>query len=541
MKRLLSLLLTLALIAGIIACATPGRGRARVETADVVVVGAGGAGFAAAMAAHQAGARVIFLEKTGRPGGNTMMAGEAFNSVNPELQSQVAMNDAHRAAIRALTTKPPHDAFEAELQQTVRRQFEQFTAQNRPGLFDSVEWHALQTYNGGDYLGNPDLIRVFTQQGPATREWMTRHGMRWSTHPDPNVRVWTVTGGLWQRANQPYMPMGSGFIDMGERYVQAHSDRITFYADTRATDLIVENGRVTGVRAIGSDGRERVFMATRGVVLTTGGFGANVEMRQKFNNMGDPAASWGPSLVNAKTTNHPAIVGDGILMAERIGANLVGMEWIQLLPSGCLRTGYILGNVVRSVEDRFAVNIHGERFFNEGGRRDYMSAALLRQPQSKMWHVVDSRSYPTLDTRNLFGETMQQLLDRGQAVMADTIEELAVKMNVPPENLRRTVDEFNASVAARSDRFGRTLWREPFDSPPFFAGARVPTVHHTMGGVEINVNAQVINTAGQVIPGLFAAGEVAGGLHGTNRLGGNALPETFIFGRIAGTNAAAGL
>jgi len=179
---------------------------------------------------------------------------------------------------------------------------------------------------------------------------------------------------------------------------------------------------------------------------------------------------------------------------------------------------------------------------DEGTRRDVMTSALLEQPDSWLWVICDSQSYPDPQTtRNNFGETITGLIAAGRAFEANSIEELAERIGVPPANLRRAVDEFNAGVNSGSDRFGRTLWRIRIDQPPFYAGARIPTVHHTMGGIEINTETQVLNTNGQIIPGLFAAGEATGGVHGTNRLGGNALADIHTFGRIAGANAARGL
>ena len=314
---------------------------------------------------------------------------------------------------------------------------------------------------------------------------------------------------------------------------------MSFLYKTKATELIVQNGRVTGVKATVPSG-DFTFNATKGVVIATGGFGASKELRQKYNDVGNPPL-WG-DLSNALTTNAPGIVGDGIVMAEKVGANLVGMEWIQLLPMGDPRNGTLSGNIEQGVHDRFFVNKNGDRFVNEGGRRDEMSKALLDQPDSWMWVICDSQSYPNPDvTKNNFDETINGLIAAGRAFGADTIEELAVKINVPAANLRRAVDEFNAGVDAKTDRFGRTVWRIKIDKPPYYAGARVPTVHHTMGGIEINTKAQVINKSGQIIPGLYAAGEVTGGIHGTNRLGGNALADVHTFGRIAGINAASGL
>jgi flavocytochrome c len=274
------------------------------------------------------------------------------------------------------------------------------------------------------------------------------------------------------------------------------------------------------------------------VVLASGGFANNKEMRQKYNDMGNPPL-WG-DLSNALSTNAPGATGDGIVMAEKIGANLYGMEWIQMLPMGDPNTGSLSGNIELGVQDRFFVNKNGDRFTDEGGRRDDMTKALLQQPDSWLWVICDSQSYVDPDnTRNNFGETINGLIAAGRAYSGNTIEELAGKINVPAANLQAAFDEFNAGVDAGSDKWGRTLWRIKIDKPPFYAGARIPTVHHTMGGVEINALAQVLDKSGKVIPGIYAAGEVAGGLHGTNRVGGNALADIHTFGRIAGASAAA--
>ena len=169
-----------------------------------------------------------------------------------------------------------------------------------------------------------------------------------------------------------------------------------------------------------------------------------------------------------------------------------------------------------------------------------MTKALFEQEDDFMWIVLDSHNYPTMDTKNNFNETIGELVEQGRAYMADTLEELAEQIDVDPENLKAAVAGFNAAVEKGGpDKFGRTLFDEKIDTPPYFAGARMPTVHHTMGGIKINTEAQVIDTEGNVIPGLYAAGETTGGIHGSNRLGGNALPDIHVFGKIAGANAAA--
>ena len=149
-----------------------------------------------------------------------------------------------------------------------------------------------------------------------------------------------------------------------------------------------------------------------------------------------------------------------------------------------------------------------------------MTEALFAQTDNLMWIVMDSDKYPTGDEKNNFNESVNELIAAGRAFKGETLEELAAAINVPAENLIAAVDGFNAHVASgEADEFGRTLYETPIDNGPFYAAARVPTVHHTMGGVRINVDAQVIDENGNVIPGLYAAGEVTGGIHGSNRLG----------------------
>jgi len=285
--------------------------------------------------------------------------------------------------------------------------------------------------------------------------------------------------------------------------------------DTKASSFIVEDGVVKGVNAE-SNGGKVTLHANKGVILSTGGFGANLEMREQYNK------SW-PSLKAALTTNHTGATGDGIIMAQEINASLVGMEFIQLLPMGDPKTGSLSGNIEQGVQNRIFVNKEGNRFVDEGARRDVMSIALMEQTDAYMWVIVDQHSYPTGDTKNNFNESIDDLVAAGRAFKGETLEELAAQIGVDPANLVSAVDTFNKAVdGSAADEFGRTLFADKIDTAPFYAGARVPTVHHTMGGVEINELTQVLDANGQIIKGLYAAGEVTGGIHGTNRLGGNA-------------------
>ncbi|WP_201259835.1 flavocytochrome c [Tissierella sp. P1] len=449
---------------------------------DVVVIGGGGAGLAAAVSAHQNGASVIILEKMPRVGGNTMISGASYNAVDPKRQ-------------------------EAQ------------------GIEDSVDKHFQQTYEGGDKLGNPELIRILVDNAYPTIEWLESMGMEFKD------TLHTVLGGLWPRAHAPVEPLGTGFINTYMNYIKENNTEMEVLVNTEATELIMKNNKVIGVKAKSPDG-ELILKSNNGVIIATGGFAGNVEMRDEYNK------NW-PSLTNLKTTNHPGATGDGLAMAKAIGANLIDMEQIQLLPMGDPNTGSLSGNIEQGVENRIFVNKSGNRFVDEGARRDVMTKALFEQEDSFMWVILDSHSYPTGDVRNHFNESIDELVTEGRAYKADTLEDLAKQIGINPENLVESVNKFNSCVeTSKTDEFGRTLYQFKIDTAPFYAGARVPTVHHTMGGIQINTSAQVLDNNGNVIPGLYAAGEVTGGIHGTNRLGGNALADISVFGKIAGENAA---
>lgn len=460
-----------------------------IET-EIVVIGGGGAGLAAAVQANQLGSKVLVLEKMGKVGGNTILAGGALNAVNDRSEQAIAYND-------------------------------------------SVEWHYTQTLSGGDYQGDPVLVHTLVSNAWAGVQWLMDLGMEFQ---DDTAGLFTVTGGLWPRAHKPVEPLGTGFFKTYMNYIDSH-DNVDVMLNTRATEILVdENGKACGVVATGETGNTVTVKASKGVVVATGGFAANVELRSAYN------TQWADLGDSIKSTNHAGATGDGIKMMQKLGADFVQMGNIQLLPLGDPVTGSLSGNIEHDVETRIFINKEGNRFVNEGGRRDDMPNALFAQTDAYMWVVMDSDTYPTGDERNNFGETANQLVEAGRAVKADTLEELAEKMNVPADTLIAAVTEFNrhaegGDLAGTPDEFGRTLYKTPIDTAPFYAAARIPTVHHTMGGVRINVNAQVLDENGNVIPGLYAAGEVTGGIHGANRLGGNALTDTVVFGRIAGESA----
>ena len=451
----------------------------KTEKYDVVVIGGGNAGLAAAVEASNVGAKVVLLEKMALLGGNSIRSGGAYNAADPDRQKA-------------------------------------------QGIEDSTQKHYEQTIAGGDNKGEPELVRTFAEGAPEGIKWLEGMGMKFDD------KVFTVLGALWPRSHAPKDPVGTGFIktlkSAGEK------NGVVYAAELKAERIVKENGRVVAVIAADKEGKRIRYNAKMGVVLATGGFAANKEMRQKYDSRITP---------NLGTTNHPGATGDGIAMAEAVGAALVGMEYIQMLPLGHPKSGALEGWVGFNVEDFIYINKEGKRFVSEAERRDVMTQALLKQPDQFMYIVCDAHSMPTPQTKNSFNETAEQLVKAGSAFTADSIEGLAVKIGVDPVAFKKTIDEYNAGVETKNDPFGKKLLGQKLDKPPFYASPRVPTVHHTMGGVKINAKTQVVGTDGQIISGLFAAGEVTGGIHGSNRLGGNALADTIVFGRIAGKNVVA--
>ncbi|KAF5048114.1 Urocanate reductase [anaerobic digester metagenome] len=506
--------------------AGPGGTTGDVEkTTDVVIIGGGGAGLSAAMSAHENGAKVIVLEKMSRLGGNTIISGAAYNAADPKRQAALTMTDLEKKTVEGILEMTFDDAKVKTWQETLKQEWKEYTDSKKTTLFDSPSMHKLQTYLGGDKKGNPELIDVLCENTYPTIEWLEAKGMLFKDY------IFTVLGGLWSRAHKPEKPLGTGFVQTYEDYIEKNKADIEVLLDTKAEDLVMEGGKIVGVIAQGKTGKVTV-RASKGVIIATGGFGANVEMRNKYN-----TSLW-PDLTNIKTTNHTGATGDGIAMAEKVNAGFTGMEYIQLLPMGDPETGSLSGNIEQGVQNRIFVNKEGKRFVDEGARRDVMTKALMEQTDSYMWVIVDKNSYPTGDTINNFNESIDDLVAAGRAFKGETLEELAGKIGVDPAAFVKSVEDFNKAVDGAKDEFGRTLFDKKLDTAPFYAGARVPTVHHTMGGITIDAQAHVLDQDGKAIPGLYAAGEVTGGIHGTNRLGGNALADINVFGRIAGQNAA---
>ena len=457
-------------------------------TADVVVVGGGGAGLAAAISAEQNGAKVIVIEKLDILGGSTNVSEGALNAVDP-------------------------------------------VRQGAQGIEDSFEKFITQTYEGGHQIGDMDLITYMCENSMKTIEWMETLGIQFKDE------CGTATGALWQRSHYPVTPSGNSYIRVYADYI-AKSENITLLMGTTAESLLTADGKVVGVKATGKGGETVTVNADKGVILATGGFGSNKALLKEYN-----TGVWAHVDVTALgcTNMAKSATGAGIEMAVAIGADVTGMSDIQLHPCGTPGTG-LMENIRTSGRNRIFVNIEGKRFVNEGAARDTLAQGVLDQPEQTYWIVVNKVRYPERDWVDANGATIANMVAQNVVVEADTLEELAEKTGMKAENLIAEIENYNAVVRGEKEDALGFLANNKADveltEGPWYACKKVATVHHTMGGLKINPNTEVIGTDGNVIEGLYAAGEVTGGIHGSNRLGGNAIADIMTYGKRAGEVAA---
>lgn len=497
-------------------------------TADVIVIGGGGAGLAAAATAGENGASVILIEKAAALGGNTILSGGAFNTSDIEVQKNDTMAEATRAELESYLNYKEEDfgAFAGTLS-TLKQQITEYLASGENYLFDSVELHMIHSYTGSKRVGldgttiEPDFDLIQTLCSNSLDAWHWVEGIGTPT----NEALSTAVGALWKRTHGITVPDNGckPLIDALDAHVRKQGVEIMM--NTEATEFITDNGKVVGVNAVMNDGTKVILHANNGVVLATGGFAGNIDMVLEYNNY------WPGMNESVKTDNTATATGDGIRMAQAVGANTLGMGFIQMLPT-CTALDGLAG---KGVGSSLYINAEGLRYVNESSERDVLCKAALAQTNSMFFGVGDANMIKKQGEAKI-----NDSVSKGYVFVADTLEEVAKLAGVNPENLVATVEKFNSYVDAQNDpEFGRYNFAGKVEQAPFVLAGMAPALHHTMGGIEINTDAQVINTEGNVIPGLYAAGEVCGGIHAGNRLGGNAIADIIVFGRIAGANAAA--
>ena len=449
---------------------------------DVVVIGAGGAGFSAAITARNAGANVVLLEKMPAVGGNSLISGAEMNVAKNWVQPKLGIND------------------------------------------DSPELHAQDTFKGGDGKGDMKVINVMTHEALDAAKWCRDYlGVRFE---DDNL--FFFGGHSRKRALIPVGHTGTEFIAK----FQAKADElgIPVITNMKAEELIKDkDGRVVGVKAT-MDGSEYTFNAKGGVVLATGGFGANPEMVKKYNPKIDE---------RFKTTDAPGSTGEALYMAERAGAQLVNMGYIQTYPICDPISGAIELIADARFDGAIMLNQEGKRFVEELQRRDVLSEAILNQTGQYCWVLWNDNIGKISNTVKAHANEYEAFTKQGVMTTCDDLKCIADFTKIPFDQLRKTVKRVSDMAGKGNDKdFNHRAGLMDMQQGKYYVIKAVPSTHHTMGGVRINEKAEALTAEGKVIPGLWAAGEVTGVTHGTNRLGGNAYTDIIVFGRIAGEAAA---
>jgi len=547
--------------------------------ADVLVMGAGGAGLTAAISAAQAGSSVILIEKGSVLGGNTMMAGAAYNAVDPAAQARMTLSKAQKKAMDAyLALDPASPALKFDrypewvsVLDELKADIAAFYAENKgktagvdmPG-FDSVALHMWHIYTGGLRRMNDgswvapklDLARKLASSALDTFAWMDSVGLVASYGAKANYGGYpglgTVLGAMWPRTHS--------FMSGADRIPQLEKKALEFgvriYTETRGTELVADGaGRIIGAEAVQADGTLVSIKTAKGVVLATGGYCANPVMVKKYDKY------WGKDLSERTlSTNMGTNTGDGIVMAQGIGADVTGMEVAQMMPSSSPTKGTMTDGIWADAAEQIWIDGSGKRFVNEYAERDVLAKASLGLDRGIFYIIYAGRGDPGNPAAKIKGTTKDARVApmvEGQHIWyGSTLAELAKATDTAAagctprfteQQLRETIERYNAAVAAqKDDEYGKDVlagaidlaYIESHDDVGICISPRKASLHHTMGGVRIDTEARVLDASGAPIRGLWAAGEVSGGIHAGNRLGGNAIADIFTFGRIAGVNAA---
>lgn len=446
-------------------------GKQRVEKTDVIVIGGGAAGFTAAITAHDAGARVILLEKQPITGGNSMLAAGGMNAAETRFQKAKKIED-------------------------------------------SVELMYQDTMKGGKNMNDPVLARILAQNSASSVDWLTSLGADISD-------VGRMAGASVYRTHRP-----SGGAAVGAHITNVlRRNAADRKMDVRVNSKVVriledKQGRVTGVVVEGKHSGTYTIQA-RAVVLTSGGFSANPEK----------VAYYRPEIKGMTTSNQPGATGDGLDLGAKAGGELKDMKEIQIHPTVAAGSRILITEAVRG-NGAILVNKEGKRFVNELTTRDKASEAILNQTGKSAFMIFDEGIRKSL--KQIDGYFELELVKEG-----DTPQALAQILGVPGETFSQSLEIYNNAVDTKNDaEFKRPDLPRALRTARYYAIEVKPGVHYTMGGLKINADSQVMGKDGKPMAGFFAAGEVTGGVHGGNRLGGNSISETITFGRIAGSNAA---
>ncbi len=442
------------------------------STCDIVVVGAGGAGLSAAIAAAETGKlKIIVLEKQGIIGGNTNYSTGGINAAETDQQKSL-------------------------------------------GIEDSKQLFFDDTMIGGKNENIPSLVWNFVDHAPATITWLSGLGADLTD-------VGLMGGSSVKRTHRPQSGSAIGPHLMKVLKEATARQNIEIRTSNKVCGLLSTNGTVTGVKVQNADG-STYSLKSKAVIIATGGFGANLEMVTRLQ----------PKLSGFATLNHPGATGDAFDWVTPLGGATIHMAYIQIHPTAEATNHILISEAVRG-NGAILLNQSGHRFCNELDTRDVVSAAILSQPSGEAFLFFDENVRKSLSSIESYAN--QHLLITG-----NTLAELASLTGIPADNLTSSLARYNAQQKAGVDEdFGRSATgMTALETAPFYAVRVKPAIHHTMGGLSVNTKTQVLTTEGKPIPGLYAAGEVTGGLHGANRLGGNGVADIVVNGRLAGLAAA---
>lgn len=450
------------------------------KTQDLIIVGGGGAGFIAGIQAKLLGIeKVTIIEKMAFNGGNTRMSGGEYACYNNWIQQ-------------------------------------------KEGIQDSKSNFIEDVLISGQGRSNEKLVQTLADHVLENAYWLKNEiGVRYK-----DEQSWY--GG--HRVPRTLWPLGDGPAYMNTLANKAGELGVNVIYNMKASEIMMENGKAIGIKAYQNNNIYH-FYSDLGVILTTGGFGANVDMREYYN------TSWPTLDKSIPTTNSPAIVGDGIAMAQKVGANLIDMDAIQLYPINNPATGnYYFVDYARLNGNALLVNKQGKRFVDEKETREILSKAAIEQEDAIIYEIIDDQVAKEMNLEEDYADEIARCLDQGVLVKGN-LKECAAYFDIPYKNLEETINNYNRMVENGKDYDFNRQDLSKIGDGPYLMFACIVSVHHTMGGIQIDEKAHVIDINGNIIPNLYAAGEVTGGIHGANRLGSLSIPDTVCFGRIATTTA----
>lgn len=380
--------------------------------------------------------------------------------------------------------------------------------EEREGLADSKSLFLADTLAAGHYQNDRDLANLLVEKSGEAVNWLIGFGADLTD-------LGRLAGHRVDRTHRPSggAPVGSEVVRvLGEQVVRLG---INLRVENKVIQLLAENNRVTGVLVRNEEGREYEIMADS-VVIASGGFGGSSERFVFYN----------PDLKGFKTTNHAGATGDYIDLVADLPIDLIDMEKIQAHPTVEPHFGILITEAIRG-NGGILINMEGNRFTDEMAFRDILSEEMRQQTQGKNYLIFDESIRNGLSAADAY-------IDMQLTKEANSIEEMSQILGIDTATLTRAIDRYNGFVAGGSDDDFQRRDLPVQLRPPFYAILVQPGVHYCMGGLPINANAQVLDHDGNPIPGLFACGEATGGIHGNNRLGGNSMTDSIVFGRIAG-------